>query len=348
MTIQVGAVVRAPRGVAKALKGRAVVCLIEEEEESACILWEDLAPRPLKGSPSPFVVTPMVPRTKEEREDTVSLSQLNPLLDFEQESVGGNESDAVSLWKERGDALLRLGDGSAAISYYEAGLAASSILQIGSTVLISQKDGFQVAEVDCIEDGNVDVTFIDEEERTVPESEVKLCLLAGQEILQVRILLNLTRCLMQVAELEDSQVSAYYRRSAAISCSMALAILETVTTGEESLHTTALLLRSKAYASRSKWKLAMADAQTLTSDHPEYKEGRTSVQKLESQMTRQQRTNQQLAKSMCAWVSNATAATDVDGEREESSVSQGADEEKHQSPPDAQKLNESPDRKSVV
>jgi hypothetical protein len=299
-------VIRAPRGVGK-LKGRAILCLIEEEDESACILWEDLAPRP--NGTAEFIVTPLVPRSKEEKESTVALSNVIPLMEFEQN--GGDEVD-VAQWKERGDALLQLGDGSAAIPYYEAGLAASSALQVGITAIISKKDEFQVAEVDYIENGNVDVTVIgsdEEEERTVPDTDVKLCLLSGQEELQVRILLNLARCLMQVADLEDSQMSAYYRRSAAIGCSIALAILTHVD-GQKSLQATALLLRSKAHASRSKWKLAIADAQLLTQEHTDYKEGRAWSLQLEKQVAQHQKTNQKLAKSMCAWVQNATATAD--------------------------------------
>ena len=265
----------------------------------------DLAPRPLPGGQC-FLVTPLVPKSKEQREDTVDASELNPLLEFEEQELTCSD-ESVSVWKERGDDLLRLGDASAAIPYYEAGLAASSILQVGSTGLVSQKDLFQVAEVNYLEDGNADVTIGNEDERTIPESEIRLCFLAGQETLQVRILLNLTRCLMQVAELENSQMSAYYRRSAVTACSMALAMLKSLDHEDtESLHATASLLRSKAYASRSKWKLAMADAQTLISDHPDYKEGRTWIKQLESQAARTQKTNQKLAKSMCEWVQNAT------------------------------------------
>lgn len=306
LPVEVGSVIRAPRGVGK-LKGRAILCLIEEEDESGCILWEDLAPRP--NGTAEFIVTPLVPRSKEEKESTVALSNVIPLMEFEQN--GGDEVD-VAQWKERGDALLQLGDGSAAIPYYEAGLAASSALQVGSTAIISKKDEFQVAEVDYIENGNVDVTVIgsdEEEERTVPDTDVKLCLLSGQEELQVRILLNLARCLIQVADLEDSQMSAYYRRSAAIGCSIALAILTHVD-GQKSLQATALLLRSKAHASRSKWKLAIADAQLLTQEHTDYKEGRAWSLQLEKQVAQHQKTNQKLAKSMCAWVQNATATAD--------------------------------------
>jgi hypothetical protein len=306
LPVEVGSVIRAPRGVGK-LKGRAILCLIEEEDESACILWEDLAPRP--NGTAEFIVTPLVPRSKEEKESTVALSNVIPLMEFEQN--GGDEVD-VAQWKERGDALLQLGDGSAAIPYYEAGLAASSALQVGSTAIISKKDEFQVAEVDYIENGNVDVTVIgsdEEEERTVPDTDVKLCLLSGQEELQVRILLNLARCLIQVADLEDSQMSAYYRRSAAIGCSIALAIL-TYVDGQKSLQATALLLRSKAHASRSKWKLAIADAQLLTQEHTDYKEGRAWSLQLEKQVAQHHKTNQKLAKSMCAWVQNATATAD--------------------------------------
>lgn len=321
MTIQVGSIVRAPRDRSK-LKGRAVVALIQDEEDSVCILWEDLAPRPLKGHAA-FLVSPMVPRSKEEKEDTIDASELSALLEFEQE-VPSEDGCEVAVWKERGDMLLRLGDASAAIPYYEAGLAASSVLQVGSTGLVSQKDMFQVAEVDYLEDGNADVT-IGDEERTISERNVTLCFLAGHETLQVRILLNLTRCLMQVAELEDSQMSAYYRRSAATACSMALAILDWLGESREqdttSLYATALLLRSKAYASRSKWKLAMSDAKQLTTLHTDYNEGKTWLRQLELEVARQQKTNQKLAKSMCAWVQNATTADTSSGKGDREGLS---------------------------
>lgn len=302
MTIQVGSVVRAPRAGTKQ-KGRAVVATLPDEDDLVCILWEDMAPRPLDQRR--FVVTPMVPCNKEELEDTVCQSLLSPLLDFEEEF---KKETIVAVCKDHGDALLRLGDASAAIPYYEAGLSASSILQVGSTVLVSEEDKFQVAEVDCLEDDNVDVTM-GKEEATIPASNVKLCFLHGQVSLQVRILLNLTRCLMQVAELDGTTMSAYYRCSASTACSMALTMLETME-GESSLHATALLLRSKAYASRGKWALAMQDAQSLISKYPGHKEGRTWMPQLESEMTRQQKTNQKLAKAMCQWIQTATTTAE--------------------------------------
>jgi tetratricopeptide (TPR) repeat protein len=334
-TVQVGSVVRAPRANGTKFKGRAVVAL-KDDDTTACILWEDLAPRPLNNT-APFIVTPMVPRSKEEREDTVGVSELLPLLEFEQQVSSSDDEMSVSVaeWKERGDTLLRLGDASAAIPFYEAGLAASSVLQVGGTGLVPLKDEYQVAEVDYLEDGNADVTMGDEE-RTIPESDVKLCLMPGDEALQVRILLNLARCLMQVGELEQSQMSAYYRRSAATACSMALAILTAIDEDTESLHATALLLRSKAYASRSKWKMALADAETLIRDHPDHKEGRKWAPQLDSQVAQQQKTNQKLAKSMCAWVQNATTTTETsseDGKEPSSSVSQVRNEEQGSSSP---------------
>lgn len=334
-TVQVGSVVRAPRANGTKLKGRAVVAL--KDDDTVCILWEDLAPRPLNNTA--FTVTPMVPRSKEEREDTVNVSELLTLLELEQQgSLAGDETSvSVAEWKERGDTLLRLGDASAAIPFYEAGLSASSVLQVGGTGLVPLKDEYHIAEVDYLEDGNADVT-IGDEERTIPASEMKLCLLPGDEALQVRILLNLARCLMQVGELEQGQMSAYYRRSAATACSMALAILTTLNEDTESLHATALLLRSKAHASRSKWKMALADAQTLIRDHPGYKEGRKWAPQLDLQVARQQKTNQKLAKSMCAWVQNATTTTETSSEdvnEPSSSVSQVRNEEQRSSPGNA-------------
>ena len=315
--MEVGSVVRVPRDETK-LTGRAVVATLYDDGTVACLLWEDLAPRPIIAQP--FIVTPMMPRSKEEKECTRARSEISPLLDFEEKR---EKDESVEVWKERGDSLLRLGDASAAIPYYEAALAVSSVLQVGSTVLVSsQKDAFRVAEIDCLEDDNVDISMGDEE-ATIPATDVKLSFLPNHESLQVRILLNLTRCLMQVADLDGTTMAAYYRRSAAMACSMALAMLETLETND-TLQATALLLRSKACASRAKWALAMQDAKLLLSDHPQYKEGRMWMQRLEAQTARQKKTNQKLAKSMCQWVQTATTtgASDISGETKKETISQ--------------------------
>jgi hypothetical protein len=305
MTIQVGSVVRAPRAETKQ-KERAVVATVPDEDGMVCILWEDVAPRPLGRRR--FVVTPIVPHRKdEEREETVCQSVLGSLLDFE---ANVDEEAPVAVWKERGDALLRLGDASAAIPFYEAGLSASSILQVGSTVLVSEKKKIQVAEVDCLEEDHVDVT-IGEEETTMPASNVKLCFFPGQESLQVRILLNLTRCLMQVGDVDGATMSAYYRGSAATACSMSLAILDALEEAEPSLHATALLLRSKAYDSRGKWDLAMQDATLLTRQHPDHKEGRKWMSQLESEMARNKKDESTACKV------HVSVGTDSNGDSED-------------------------------
>lgn len=309
---------RVPRPEGTKYAGKATVATLPDDSDDVCIIWEELAPRPFCGGR--FVVTPMVPRSNDEREDTVKRDQLSPLLDFETSS--GSDETEMSIWKEQGDNLLRLGDASSAIPFYEAGLEASSKLEVGCAVLLLQNDRYQVAEVDCLEDSNVDVT-IGDEEATVPASDVKLCLLPGHELLQVRTLLNLTRCLMQLGDLDGTQMAAYYRRAAAKSCSMALAIFEALNESDEQLHVTALLLRSRAYASRSKWALAMQDAKAVVADHPSYKEGQVWLSQLEKELLRQKKSNKKLAKSMCQWVQTATAQTETTARPQNPSQSRG-------------------------
>ena len=113
---------------------------------------------------------------------------------------------------------------------------------------------------------------------------------------------------MQVAELDGTTLSAYYWRSASTACSVALVMLETME-DETSLHATALLLHSKAYASHGEWALAMQDVQFLTLKYPGHKQGRTWMPQLELEMVRQQKTNQKLAKAMCRWIQTATMMT---------------------------------------
>ena len=91
------------------------------------------------------------------------------------------------------------------------------------------------------------------------------------------------QCLIQVAELDGTTLLAYYQHSASVACSTALVMLETME-DEPSLHATALLLCSKAYASCSKWALAMQDMQLLTLKYPGHKQGCTWMPQFELEM----------------------------------------------------------------
>ena len=177
---------------------------------------------------------------EEEEEEEVplrSLSALDPYeVDLARLRSAGAETGLASApapasaeaWKARGDALLRLGDCVAAIEAYEASLRAGGGArpELGGTVVVERGGRPTLAEVDCLEaeegeggkagagagagagpGGTADVTLVegaeDGQEATVGLGEVLLCLPGGGAAavgLQERVLLNLARCLLRIAD----------------------------------------------------------------------------------------------------------------------------------------------------
>ena len=275
----------------------------------------------------------------EEGEATVPISDLSPLLDFEvvvgshvidkkkkssskdenNEERGKNET-SVKVWKNRGDQLLRLGDAAAAVSFYEMALQLSSVLEVGGRVLLRRQGGggIVVGEVDCVEeqDGTVDITIPKTgQERTMDEEQILLCVLEGdeEEQLQERILLNLSRCFLQLAEITTvfSRRPAYLQ-SAYLACSLAICINslreenDNLNKGMMATTRTALLLRSQAYASLGKHAYAIADMKRLLKLDPQHKEAKRRLRDFEQQKVEQAKNEKKLVKEVCRWVQNAT------------------------------------------
>jgi hypothetical protein len=352
----VGEVVRVPRPNKSRGMGRATVATIQDDE-TVCVLWESIAQKPLSPSllvaasdekkakrrlKRSFLVTPSLIETSyddtKEIETIVPLSEVKPLLDFEQNRIENQRVQSqsgphdihstIAMWKERGDQLLRLGDASAACCYYEAALALSSILQVGSAVIVKLGGHAKVADVDCLDDDNdniIEISMADAfgEEKVVKESEILLCILFNddEDHTQERILLNLVRCLLQLAELAKQETMTSrpeYLRSAVLAATLALTIAEyhkekdgTLTNLEQ----TALLLRSQAQAGLAKFHHAVADAKRLLSVVPQHKEGLKRLQSLQGQQQRQKQVDKKLVKSMCQWVKTAASSDPVSSQQ---------------------------------
>ncbi|CAB9531421.1 expressed unknown protein (Partial), partial [Seminavis robusta] len=224
-SFQVGATVRLPRPEVPKSTGRATIATLQGDDQTACVIWESLAPEPISfnastctvGNPKrrlkrPFLVAPVMDgKEADETETTVELSELQALLDFELTTE--KHSDDVAVWKERGDQLLRLGDASAACSYYEAALRLSSILQVGSAIVMKAGGHAKIADVDCLDDDDdddgIEISLADGQDLKISEADIYLCILYNddEEHLQERILLNLTRCMLQLAELAKHMTS---------------------------------------------------------------------------------------------------------------------------------------------
>jgi preprotein translocase subunit YajC len=253
-----------------------------------------------------------------------------PLLDFETEEQHGDDDEksahsssttatttTAAEWKDRGDRLLRIGDASAATTYYEMALRkCSTCLHIGSSVLINVGGHAVLAEVDCIDRDDIEVTIPqDGTERTVKQEQIILCVSEPDtERMQERILLNLTRCLLQLAEssLRPSARRPAYLRAAVLGATLAFAVASLHDAVEEepqssssATGSTALLLRSQAFAAQSKFSHSLADAKKLLRRDPEHKEGRKWLMTLERQRKQQKKTDKRLAKEVSRWVQSA-------------------------------------------
>jgi len=379
----VGSVVRAPLPNHHRVRRRAIIATVQEEDGTACLIWEDDVPRPLDPASSRGVVVgddktehdqrrhavhtssvlaAVGPRimSREENMDTdayedeaieatVPLSEISPLLDFELEHSNDNTGEALSrpsshsvgTWKDRGDALLRLGDASAAVPYYEKALDISSALSVGGTVIVKDNKGrLALAEVDCVDEssGTVDVSLVGSgEEVTLKTSDILLCLLEPDDTdrFQERIVLNVARCLVQLAETTTCPSRRPdYLRGAVWAATFAM----TVTTYHDkgfsyaaTTEKTALLIRSRAQASMSRFPRAIIDLQRLLVLDPHNKEGKQLLAKVERRKLQQQMTDKKLVKDVCRWVNKAT--DDADDSGRSVSVNRRNDNVLHQARP---------------
>lgn len=242
------------------LSRRAIVATLPEEGNAngiCSLVQDDLAPRPLVHGTRKFLVAPMFTSVGVE-ECEMDTSDVRELLPFEQaefgEGGGGNvdlQDDSilsrVEQYKGYGDELLRLGDYTCAISYYEAalGLVSSKFDNVGGSLLIRRNGHSVIAEVDCIDDdGTYDVTYIlpngETEEGTMKQTDILMAVWPYDQrlelFLQPRILLNLCRCLLRLAEIdgcirEKSSASKKdrkekYRQAAVLGCSCAITLCE--------------------------------------------------------------------------------------------------------------------------
>jgi tetratricopeptide (TPR) repeat protein len=254
-----------------------------------------------------------MPPTMMDKEDGDRSSNSNNIL----VPLLHDKSKSATYWKECGDVLLREKDASAAVAFYELALKRTSRVQVGSTVLVQRKSekagGSAIvrADVDCInkDENTIDLTMEEDEddpdaqdaEQTVPVKHVRLGIDPSLADLQERILLNLTRCLLQLADQCPGHRRKAYLQSARLGCTMALALPEA--TRQES----SLLLRSKAYAASNKFPQALADVRQVLSLNPNNSEGQKLVKDVERQKAAVAQTNKRLAKDVSQWVQTAMA-----------------------------------------
>ena len=312
----VGSIVRAKRGSKRC---RAMVATVTtDNDESAvstlCLLWEPFYPKLIANSIKFCILPRSIQKEDECEEVTVAMHEVEALLPFEADP-GSDKDISIEEWKGRGDQLLKLGDAAAAASFYEKALGNSSCIEIGGTVVLSVEGFPRMAEVDCCDDddGTIDVTLVyNGDERTVKQSQVLLGLLErDHDALQERILLNLARCTLQLADL-DATNRPKYLKSAILATTLAVALAEfwqEPHDGSLSKNAqTALQLRCKTYTSLSKWPRATADARKLVQSGHE--SGNKLLATVERKKKLQQKVDKKLARDICHLVQSATAANE--------------------------------------
>uniref|UniRef100_A0A7S4M917 Tetratricopeptide repeat-containing protein n=1 Tax=Odontella aurita TaxID=265563 RepID=A0A7S4M917_9STRA len=343
--------------------GRALILALNEGDQTASLLFEDPAPQPFPLSPTAggrkrrlnksFLLVPHFGLRKDvnsvednAEEEDVPVSSLTKLLSFES-GDSSPQSDAQSA-KEHADALLRLQDFSSAASFYEEALSLTSVLSIGSAIVLNRSGRAVVADVDCIdeEEGmggrcSIDVTYLsldaadsEEEEGTVLEKEVLLCLSSDSgndksPSLQERILLNLSRCLLRLAEIDVAGKRAMhrpaeYRRAAVLGCTLALTSASFRTLGwggptsspatGSTTEEKALILRAAAFSDLpGKSKNAQADLRRSLKINPGCAQAKRMSRDLNFRDARRKRTDKKLSKEVCRWVQRATDAAEGRG-----------------------------------
>eukprot|EP00977_Amphora_coffeiformis_P006410 scaffold1362_cov163-Amphora_coffeaeformis.AAC.13 len=307
------------------LARRAVIATFDDSKAS--ILWEERYPNPFPYQPR-FVVAPSSLGSGDDVEIEVPLEQLQPLLDFEKDpqpplapttttTQANNhkpkklDKSVVLRWKDRGDQLLKLGDAPAALPYYEYALHRTCLMEsIGSSVLVKKEGFVQVAEVDCVnEDNSMDIMWKDtEEEVSLMLSDNLLTILEPHcDNIQERILLNLTRCLIQLAE-SGAQRRAAYAKAATLAATLALVLAEYHDGPTSERMPTALLLRAQAQAILLKFAHAHQDLQRILDTDPEHRQALKMLHQLSQKQKETQQRDKTLAKEVCKWVETSTAA----------------------------------------
>eukprot|EP00978_Attheya_sp_CCMP212_P025433 scaffold81762_cov46-Attheya_sp.AAC.4 len=313
-----------------------------EDEKMATIVWEDLTPRPL-ASPiltgwdlpgKDFLITPLSMKWQTEtsnrivEEDIVPMKDLTALLPFEkakQEEVRSSPAE----YKQWGDSLFQLKDFSVACSYYEASLEAMACkqLQLGGSLVVKSSDGRPLlAELDYIDSSTaaLDVMICaDSSECTVSRKDVLMCLMeSDDDRLNERVLLNLSRCLLQLANMEDAsanmRASEAYRKSAVLGCTLAICCaLHYKSSNEDDSSSKvteekARILRATSYIALRKYPHASADLRNILMKlNPNSKQALKLSRELEHQQAQAKLSSRKLAKEMCKWVQHATGENEV-------------------------------------
>ena len=259
-------------------------------------------------------------------------------------------------YKECGDSLMRLRDYQASIEMYEAGIFETcKNVEIGGTIILKRKGNPVLAEIDCMEEKNstngmkktttyLDVTHMSGEEETVVlETQVLFVIMSNdsENRLQERILLNMARCLLQLAQQQVDNHHHHhnnnnkghcspetYRKAAILACTLVLACVtfyNSVDNAQESrnemstsLEEKARILRAMAYKEDANYyKHAMMDLKKVIQKNKRNDKSQSKSQaeklliQLQNTQAKRKQLDRKLAKDVCKWIESSQKISDT-------------------------------------
>ena len=365
------------RGTVVSIARKSLVAMTSDQTGFLSLVMDDLAPEPL-GKFHKFLVAPQFNSVGVEvKECEAPACNTTPLLEFETVDhaedcapiTGCTNAHLVQRYKEYGDQLLLKNDYTAAIAYYEAALSfvSSKFDDIGSTIVTRKKGHCVIAEVDCVEaeekETKYDVTYLnnDEEEATISEKLILFSVwMKDVHNLQTRILLNLSRCLLKLSDVDITRGNAScvgektsiansrqerYRLSAVLGTSIAIAISEyralessdEIASEIESLIEKARIVRSKAFLGLRKLPNANKDAKKVLAKNPSSRGAQSLLKELKVFEAYNKSVDKKLSREVCRWVQTATNSSKgsdamdrvgdsvSDNESEDEGIQEGSD-----------------------
>ncbi|KAL3822992.1 hypothetical protein ACHAXA_008132 [Cyclostephanos tholiformis] len=322
-------------GVTLTFARRSIVATLPDDDGRVSLVQDDLSPIPLTRE-GRFLIAPMFESAGVQVDECeADASDLLPLLAFEDHRDCG---DDIADYKDYGDKLLSLFDYTCAISYYEAALnLISTKIEVGGTVIVRRKGHCVIAEVDFIENdeaGNklYDVTFPSgEDDATITRKEILLAVWTKDVLnLQIKILLNLSRCLLKLADVDVSRGNSdlsgktmstakssrqdRYRQATVLGCSIAISICEHRTSESidelafelYSLREKARIVRSRAFLALRKLPNAVVDVKKVLIQNATNREAKVLLSKIKAAEAYAKLTDKRLSKEFCRWVKTAT------------------------------------------
>jgi hypothetical protein len=314
---------------------RSIVATLPDDDGRISLVQDDLAPAPLARR-GRFLIAPMFNSVGAQVHECEAVaSDLMPLFAFEDRDCG----DDVAAYKDYGDQLLRVNDYTCSISYYETALSFdSSKVEIGATVVVNRKGHCVIAEVDFIEsDGenniSYDVTYntSGQDDATISRKEILLAVWTKDEsYLQIKILLNLSRCLLKLSDIDSTRGNSSrvgetmssancsrqdgYRHATVLGCSIAISICDhratesTSNSASElnSLREKARIVRSRAFLALRKLPNATVDAKKVLVQNATNREAHWLLSEIKAAEAYIKLTDKKLSKEVCRWVKTAT------------------------------------------